>query len=157
MEEEVRKMKRGSVIDIVYILIIAFSLSILFVMVGTVGDALDADPFFAASGEWMSVSGTIDNLDSLLPWVIYGFFVAAFIMAAYVRSTPLMFGVGILFLLVIVFVTPFLSNTWETMSADASLTATTTETDTMWDNMPTTVLIMGCLILIALQIGGGNE
>ena len=153
-------MKRGSILDIPFLLIGIMSLAITFLVVNTIitalansdtviGDSTDFDTFKA---------NTVDLMDYLIVFAFFGGFIASIILAAMTRSTPLMFAFSILFLVIMVFISPIIANVYEVVATNAGIeSAGHSGIDLFFQNLPTIILVFGGAIMLALLWGGGSE
>lgn len=150
--------------DLPFWMVGIFALAVIFLVVNTIFAELDdSDTVIGNSAEFEQMrNDTVGLLDSLVVFSFYGGFFLILVLAAMTRSTPLMFGVGIMFLVVMVFIAPIFSNTYETIADHADMEATGhTGTDEFFENLPTFVLLGGAAVLIVMRLvgmgGGGRE
>ena len=151
---------RGSILDIPFIMTSIFFVAVTFLAINTIMTELKGSD--SAIGDSTTFDEFTDNsvgiLDDLLVFAYFGVFIAAVILAAMTRSTPILFGLGILFLIITVFIAPILSNVYEAVADSSGMEATGhTAQDSFFDDLPTYVLMFGAAVLIALRLGGGSE
>lgn len=151
---------KGSILDIPHLMIAAFFVAITFLVVNTI--MMELKESDSAIGDSTQFDEFTDNsvgiLDDLLVFAYFGAFIAAVILAAMTRSTPIMFGLGILFLIIVVFISPIISNVYEDVADSSGIESTGhTSQDSFFDNLPTYILMFGAAVMIALRLGGGSE
>jgi hypothetical protein len=146
--------------DITYIMVGAFTVAVIFLVVNTIMYSLaDSDTVIGDSADFDEiVAGTVGIMDYLIVFAFFGAFTAAIILAAMTRSTPVMFGVGIVFLIIAVFISPLIANVYSDIVGNPGIEASGhTGLDAFFQNLPTIILIVGSAILLALRMGGGSE
>ncbi len=98
-------------------------------------------------------SGGIRMLNPLFPLLLVGLFAFGLIMALMGKSHPVFFFVGLIILAVSIILAVVFSNTYESLTDNASFTAAASEfgiVDLIMSHLPLTIFILFCIISAVL-------
>jgi hypothetical protein len=146
---------KGSVMDLLYIFVFLLFFStctlVAFVINANVGPQLNA---LSPGGAAAIASGTTALIawDGLFVIITFGMIMAAFVLAYFIDSHPVMFIVSFIVLIFVVMISAVLSNVYQSMKAASPDFVTAAASyplmTQIWLQLPTIAAISGVIILI---------
>ena len=156
--------KKASIIDAIPIMVFVFGFALVCVVSFVIYDGLVDNNFFTIL-EDQSHGGlnstrlqanadvTYDLLDFMVMFVYIGTTISALIGAILIRSHPAFFFISIIIMMITVFVSVTLSNTWDTLITNPNLAdaqAQFTIANFVLGNLPMLILVAVILLAIVL-------
>ena len=148
--------KKGSVLDIPLAMGIILGAAITFLILNTIVRTIDGTGAFGAT--WTTfVDNSFGLMDSLFVFGFLSLFLAIIIMAAMTKSTPIMFAVGILLLILSVFISPIIANVYNAIATNTAISTGHSTLDTFFSKFPLIILIVGGIIAVVNMLGGSGS
>ena len=103
-----------------------------------------------------SMLNLLQYMDYIIPFIVFGACIASFIYAAFLQSSKILFAVGFLFILVLVFIQFYISNTLYTIATNSAfLNAAAEYPNTLYiiAYLPYLELVLDCIYLLIAFTG----
>ena len=161
--------KKGSVLDIIQILIILFAFSVFTIIAYTVYDSWKSgtdgviDSAVANKTEAYGTTALL-RMDNIFTFLLAGLGIATVVGAFMIRTHPVFFIASFLILIITILIAAILANTYTEIATDSKLSTAASQYTVIpyiMNNLPYVITILGLLIIIALYaklkgIGGQN-
>ena len=147
--------KRGSALDLPIGMALILASALTFLILNTIVNTLSDQGGIFDRTEWTTfVNNSFGLLDGLFVFGFFSLFLAAIVMAAVTRSTPIMFGVGVLMVIVSVFLAPTIANIYYEVATNPDISGGHSNIDSFFSNLPLIVLVVGGVIIVVNLMGG---
>ena len=150
--------KKGSLLDAMQIAILVFVMALIIILSSFILTTFQEDtedkltsPY--AQNALAKGQTTLLNFDNLYAFILVGLTLGAMIGAYFIRTTPALFWISTLLLVIFLTISGIFTNVFEEVVADEVLNATAGNFSiitTIMGNLPLTILIVAALISIAL-------
>lgn len=120
--------KKGSLLDPIFIVIFIFAIGLTIIFSMYIMDKFDEKVTFDNAVSEYAISqgkATVLNFNELFVFIIIGLIIATMVGAFFIETNPVIFWLSFLLLLLFLFVTAILANTFETITEDSKLSETT--------------------------------
>lgn len=150
--------KKGSFLDIMFIVIVVLIMGIGAVasqfMLKNINKEFD-NPHFTEIADKGEVSLSVLNM--AIPVLLIGSFLVSVILAFFIRTHPVLFGISFLILLVFVVITAQISNLWVEFTQYSGFTSIVNNMPILFWTLKNLPLIMlGLNIVLAIAMYSGN-
>ena len=152
-----KKRKRGSLLDMIPLMVVFFMFSFGIIIGYYVLSAYQtqAGPTLPAQGDQIVQSGlnAISYMDEAGIFVFVGIIIAIIIGGYYMNVHPSLIGIGIVVLSIIVFVSGALSDAFMALVGDSNIAVAASgfpAVTSIWENMPLLIVLIGAVLLVVI-------
>jgi len=150
--------KKGSLLDIMQIGILLFVMAMVIILMSFIlttfqEDTEDKLTSTEAQNALTKGKTTLLNFDGLFAFILIGLTLATMIGAYFIRTSPVIFWVSLLLLVIFITISGIFTNVFEEVVADEVLNATTADfpiINLIMGDLPLVILVIAVLISIAL-------